>query len=275
MNRKNTKKETDQPPLKGLRILVTRPKSQARELMDQLEQAGAFPVLLPTIKITAPPSWDLADKAISQLGRYQWLILSSVNGVNCFFQRLQEKELGSSSCTHLTTICVGPKTARAAASAGFKNDMVAKEYAGEGIIELFANLDIKKQRILIPRALKARELLPETLRRKGAIVDVVPVYETIFPPSSSNLLELLLNRNNIDIITVASASSAVNLVKHCPNPQTLEKLLKIPTACIGPITAKAATSAGLNVKITAADYTSEGLLAALKKSNISINSYNK
>ncbi len=252
-------------PLKGLNILVTRPESQASGFMSQLEQAGAHPILLPTIKIIAPPSWEPADKAISQLNDYQWLILSSVNGVNCFFQRLKEKGFDSRSCAHLTTICVGPKTARAAAEIGLKSDMVAKEYAAEGIIELFADVDIRQQKILLPRALKARELLPETLRRKGAGVDVVPVYETIFPPESAELLNRLLNQEKIDIITVTSASSATNLVKHCDNTQTLKNLKNLPTACIGPITAKAATAAGLNVKLIADDYTSEGLMNALIK----------
>ena len=252
-------------PLKDLRILVTRPESQAREFMAQLERAGAHPILLPTIKITTPPSWEPADKAISQLDNYQWLILSSVNGVNGFFQRLQEKGLNYRDCAHLTTICVGPKTAHAANAIGLKSDMVAKEYAAEGIIELFTNLDIKQQKILLPRALKARELLPETLRQKGANVNVVPVYETIFPPESTQLLNQLLTQENIDIITVTSASSAANLIKHCHNPQALKKLKSIPTACIGPITAQAASATGLNVKIIAEDYTSEGLLAALER----------
>ncbi len=252
-------------PLKGLRILVTRPESQARGFMAQLEQAGAHPILLPTIKIIAPPSWEPADKAISKLSDYQWLILSSVNGVNGFFKRLQEKGLSRRNCAHLTTICVGPKTAHAANAIGLKSDMVAKEYAAEGIIELFTNLDIKQQKILLPRALKARELLPETLRQKGANVNVVPVYETIFPPESTQLLNQLLTQENIDIITVTSASSAANLIKHCHNPQALKKLKSIPTACIGPITAQAASATGLNVKIIAEDYTSEGLLAALER----------
>ena len=252
-------------PLKGLRVLVTRPRSQARGFMAQLEKAGAHPILLPTIKIVAPPSWESADKAISRLSDYQWLILSSINGVNCFFQRLQEKGFDYRSCAHLTTICVGPKTARAATEIGLKSYMVAKEYAAEGIIEIFAGLDIKDQRILLPRALKARELLPESLRQKGACVDVVPVYETIFPPESAELLNQLLGQENIDIITVTSASSASNLVKYCHDPQTLKHLKSLPTACIGPITADAATIVGLNVKVTAEDYTSEGLMEALIK----------
>ncbi len=253
----------DKSPLKNLRILVTRPESQARDFMAQLEKAGAIPILLPTIKIVEPPSWEPADTAISQLKNYQWLLLTSINGVNCFFQRLQEKGLNYRDCAHMTTISVGPKTARAAAEIGLKSDMIAKEYAAEGIIELFADHDIKQQKILLPRALKARELLPESLRQKGAIVDVIPVYETIFPPASAELLNQLLSQENIDIITITSASSAANLVKHCHDPRTLEKLKKLPTACIGPIAAKTATEVGLNVKIVAQDYTSEGLLTAL------------
>lgn len=251
-------------PLQGLRILVTRPESQARYFMGQLKQAGAIPILLPTIKIVAPPSWELADTAINQLDRYQWLLLTSVNGVNCFFKRLQEKGLSSKDCAHMTTISVGPKTAHTAARIGLKSDMIAKEYAAEGIIELFADRDIKQQKILLPRALKARELLPESLRQKGAEVNVVPVYETIFPPESAKLLIQLLSQEKVDIITVTSASSATNLVNHCLDPKILKNLKSLPTACIGPITANAATAAGLNVKITAKDYTSEGLLTALQ-----------
>ena len=176
---------------------------------------------------------------------------------------MYEKGLSSKDCAHLTTISVGPKTADAAAENGLKSDLIAKEYAAEGIIELFADRDIKQQKILLPRALKARELLPESLRQKGASVDVVPVYETIFPPESAQQLNQLLEQENIDLITITSASSAANLIKHCHNPQTLEKLKRLPTACIGPIAAKTATEVGLNVKIIAQDYTSEGLLTAM------------
>ena len=256
-------------PLKNLRILVTRPESQARGFMAQLEQVGAHPVLLPTIKIVEPPSWEPADAAISRLDNYQWLLLTSINGVNCFFQRLQKKGLSSKNCAHLTTICVGPKTAQAAAEFNLKSDMVAKEYAAEGIIELFTDLDISQQKILLPRALKAREHLPESLRQKGAEVDVIPVYETIFPPESSHQLKDLLDHESLDIITVTSASSAVNLVRHCHNPQILKKLKSLPTACIGPIAAKAATEVGLNVKIIAQNYTSEGLLTAMERYQLS------
>lgn len=250
-------------PLKDLRILVTRPKAQAASLMNLLEQAGAKPVLLPTIKIVPPPDSALIDEAIKNLSCYQWLILTSSNGVNHFFDYLKKKGLGPADLAHLKTICVGPKTALAAKERGFKGGLVAKEYAAEGIIELLSGTDLKEQKILVPRALKARVTLPENLRAKGATVDVVPVYETIFPPESSPLLEQLLEDRQIDIITVTSASTATNLVKHCPQ-QNLAELKTLTTACIGPISAKAASKAGLNVKIIAEEYTSEGLVDALE-----------
>ncbi len=249
-------------PLAGLKVLVTRPQLQAQGLLEQLRQAGAEPILLPTIKIVPPPDSGPITEAIKNINTYQWLILTSSNGVNCFFDYLKEKELGPADLNHLKTICVGPKTALAAKEWGLKGGLVAKEYAAEGIIELFSSTDINEQKILIPRALIARETLPENLREKGAAVDVVPVYETIFPPESTPELEELLKNKNIDIITITSASTATNLIKHCPR-QHLAILKTIPTACIGPISAKAAAKAGLNVKSIAEEYTSEGLINTL------------
>ncbi len=249
-------------PLKGLRILVTRPKAQAEALMEQLRKARAEPILLPTIKIIPPPDTGPITAAIKNIKNYQWLILTSSNGVNCFFDYLLEKGLGPADLGHLKTICVGPKTALAAKERGFKGGLVAKEYAAEGIIELFSSTDINEQKILLPRALKARETLPENLRKKGASVDIVPVYETIFPPESTPKLANLLGNARIDIITITSASAATNLVKHCP-PQHLDRLKTIPTACIGPIAAKAASKAELNIKAIATEYTAEGLIEAL------------
>ncbi len=237
---------------------------QAADFMAQLESAGASPVLLPTIKIVSPPNTEAVDEAIKNLRSYQWLILSSSNGVNRFVDFLEEKGLNQSSLTHLKTICVGPKTALAAKKRGFKGCLVAKEFAAEGIIELFSSSDIKEQNILLPRALKAREKLPENLRSKGASVDIVPVYETIFPPESVPRLTHLLENGLIDIITITSASAAANLVQHCP-PANLDRLRSLPTACIGPISAKTAVKHGLNVKLKAEEYTCEGLLEALIK----------
>ncbi|MBN2705900.1 MAG: uroporphyrinogen-III synthase, partial [Deltaproteobacteria bacterium] len=198
-----------------------------------------------------------------EIALYQWLIFSSVNGVEAFLQRFREKQGDEKTLSQIKIVSVGPETARAIQAAGLHCALIAKEYAAEGLIELFADHDLKGHKILLPRALKARELLPETLRRQGAEVNVAPVYQTIFPPESTLLLEDLLRCRKIDIITLTSASTANNLVENCHHPEACAQLRKITTACIGPITAAAAAAAGLRVKIVAADYTSAGLLQAL------------
>jgi uroporphyrinogen III methyltransferase/synthase len=250
--------------LEGRRILVTRPRHQARELIDLLETAGAVAIVLPTIAIVDPPDWGPADRAITELGKYQWLLLTSVNGVERFCRRLAEQRLATGDLAHLKTICVGPKTAAAAARHGFTCQTVAKEYAAEGILALFRGQNLTGQRFLFPRALKARELLPETLRKQGARVDLIPVYQTVFPEASATALNRLLADDAFDIITLTSASTATNLAGHCA-PENLSHLRRIPSVCIGPVTAKAAAKANLKVAAVADEYTSEGLFRALEQ----------
>ncbi len=255
--------DEQRPPLDGLRVLVTRPREQAGELVARLAAAGAEPVVLPTIMISDPPDWEPADRAIRQLDRYGWLLLTSVNGVERFVDRLRHHDLDPArACGRLKTVCVGPRTAAAAGRAGLKSSTVAKEYAAEGIIELFAGHDLAGAKILFPRALKARELLPETLRRRGAGVDVVPVYETLFPPESAARIAELLRNDALDLITLTSASTAANLARHCP-AGLRDRLEQIPVACIGPITAAAAGKAGLKVAATASEYTAAGLVETI------------
>ncbi|NPA24628.1 MAG: uroporphyrinogen-III synthase [Deltaproteobacteria bacterium] len=250
--------------LAGRRVLVTRPPKQARELVSLLETAGAEAIALPTIAIIDPPDWEPADRALADLTGYQWLLLTSVNGVERFFRRLEFHRLPPTVLNHLETVCVGPKTAGAARNHGLECRTVAKEYAAEGILALFAGRNLENQAFLFPRALKARELLVETLRKQGARVDLVPVYQTIFPATSAAELNRLLADDAIDIITLTSASTATNLAKHCA-PGNLPRLQQIPAVCIGPVTAEAAAKAGLEVAAVADEYTSEGLFRALAR----------
>ncbi len=256
-------KAEDRKSLAGRRILVTRPRRQAAELIARLEEAGAEAVALPTIAIIDPPDWGPTDRALARLADYDTLLLTSVNGVERFFARLAHHGLAAADLEHLETVCVGPKTARAAAARGRECQSIAKEYAAEGILKLFAGRKLNGRKFLFPRALKARELLPETLRRQGARVDLVPVYQTIFPEASAARLRELLAAGGLDLITLTSASTATNLARHCGGPENRARLRMIPVACIGPITAEAARGAGLKVRAVAAEYTTEGLLEAI------------
>ncbi|MBN2332787.1 MAG: uroporphyrinogen-III synthase [Deltaproteobacteria bacterium] len=251
--------------LAGKRILVTRPRHQAESFINLLLQEGAEPIALPTIEIIPPDTWEPVDRAIAALDQYGWIIFSSVNGVRYFCRHLRKVGHAISELEQHLIISVGPKTAGALAEEGLTSTMLPEEYQGEGILKILEKTAVAGCRFLLPRAKVAREILPETLRSRGAIVDVVPVYQSIFPQSSADRLDrLFADREAIDMVTFTSSSTVTNLVSHCRQLPAFATIRQLPVACIGPITADTAREAGLNVQVVAADYTVEGLIDAMK-----------
>jgi uroporphyrinogen III methyltransferase/synthase len=253
--------------LAGLRVLVTRPRHQAAEFIALLEQAGAVPLVVPTIAIVDPVSWGPTDAAIGQLDGYDWLIFTSVNGVHFFLRRLAEQGISAAALRRRAIICIGPKTAAALAKFGIDTHVLPDRYQAEGLLATLNGLDVAGRRFLLPRAETAREILPETLRERGATVDVVPVYRAVFPPDSARRLDALLDGKEPppDLLTFTSSSTVSNLVKYCADHTSGQRLVQIPTACIGPITARTARDAGLNVRVEADEFTIEGLLQAIQE----------
>ena len=259
-------RKTSNGPLNGKYILVTRPESQAESFVSLLRHEGAIPVLLPTIETIPPDSWVPVDQAIASLDKYQWLIFTSVNGVKFFCRRYEDLYLNLSRLKHYNIISVGPKTAAALEKRGLECRIIAEKFQGEGILRALADTPVAGKHFLLPRALKAREILPETLRQRGATVDVITVYQTIFPKKSAGKInKLFTNQQKIDILTFTSSSSVSNLVNHCSPQAVKQRLRRLPTACIGPITAQTARELGLNVQIEASQYTVEGLIEAMKE----------
>ncbi len=253
-------------PLSGKHILVTRPENQAESFASLLRQEGAIPVLLPTIETIPPDSWIPVDQAIASLGKYQWLIFTSVNGVNFFCRRFEGLNHNPSQLKHFNIISVGPKTAAALEKRGLSSKLIAEKFLGEGILQALADTPVSGKHFLLPRALKAREILPETLRQRGATVDIIPVYQTVFPKKSAGKInKLFTDQQKIDILTFTSSSSVSNLVEHCPQPLIIERVRRLPTACIGPVTTQTALELGLDVQIEASRYTVEGLIEAMKE----------
>ncbi len=256
-------KATDRP-LAGRRVVVTRAASQAGSLQRLLDREGAEVITLPAIAVVPPASWEAVDRAIADLAVYDWLIFTSVNGVMFFFDRLAANGREPLELQEKPILCVGPKTAAALKKHDLTPRLMPEKFQGEGIIAALKDIEPAGKRFLLPRALKAREIVPETLRRQGAIVEVLPVYQTVFPPESSRrLAELCRRRERVDFLTFTSSSTVSNLVEHCPSPAGLDYLRQLPAACIGPITAATARRAGLNVVAEAKEYTIEGLLAAM------------
>ncbi|MCX5849715.1 MAG: uroporphyrinogen-III C-methyltransferase [Deltaproteobacteria bacterium] len=260
---RNTLQWFDQKPLFGKGVVITRPEKQADDLARLLVKEGANPINFPTIKIVPPPSWRELDAAIKKLEEYEWLIFTSANGVAFFFERLLAKKKDIRDLKGVKICCIGPATAQQVENKGIKVDLVPKKFISEGILKSFSGKNLKGKKILIARAAKARDVLPEGLKKLGAKVNVVTAYVTVSSGKKKNDLETLFKENQVDVITFTSSSTVHNFIKIMGSGFKLPKGVKI--ACIGPVTAAAAKKAGFSVDIHQEEYTMEGLVDALKK----------
>jgi len=250
-------------PLFGRGIVVTRPESQAESLTALLQDAGARVISFPTIRVVSPESWDGLDNAIRHLEDYAWLIFTSANAVRFFLERLHAagKDLRDLKGIRLCTI--GPATAAALESRGLRVDLVPETYLSEGVVAAFDQFVISGQRILLPRAEKARDVIPEGLTRRGAIVDVVTAYRTLNSGRTRSGLTELIAQSRVDVLTFTSPSTVTNFLE-IMGPDFLPLPEGIRVACIGPVTAAAAEKAGLPVDILQETYTVPGLVESLK-----------
>ncbi|MDA2937660.1 uroporphyrinogen-III synthase [Acidobacteria bacterium AH-259-A15] len=245
-------------------ILITRSQAQAFEFRRLLEKAGAKVLEVPTIEIRPAHSPEL-DSAIMQLGSYDWLMFTSVNGVEIFMQRAQELgQLPAPEDSALPRICtIGPATARKVESYGYLVELIPKLYQAEGVLQDFLRFNqgqIKALRILLPRARKARELLPKRLREQGAEVDLIPVYDTVVPKESRFTLAELLRSESPDLITFTSSSTVRNFVTLTEEDEDLKRYRY---AAIGPITAATAHEYGLDIVVQAEKFSIPDLVAAI------------
>lgn len=246
-------------PLFGKKVLVTRTRKQASTLVKLLEEEGAETVEFPTIEIIQPESWDELDRAIENLGLYNWLIFTSVNGVEFFFERLKVKKKSTVEFKGVKIATIGEQTGRAVENLGLSVDIIPHEFRAEGVIESFKEIDIKGKRILIPRAEEAREILPVELQKMGSEVNVVTAYRTKKPdPERIEEVKEMLRGREIDVLTFASSSTAKNFLSIFGKDKEL--LLKSTIACIGPITAEPLREIGIEPQIIPKKYTIEELV---------------
>ncbi|MBW1783043.1 MAG: uroporphyrinogen-III C-methyltransferase [Deltaproteobacteria bacterium] len=252
-------------PLFGKRIVITRAREQASEFLRILEALGAAPIEFPTIEVRPPESWESLDRAINALDGYDWLLFTSVNGVRFFLDRLGFLKKDIRDLKGIKIGVIGPKTADAWVHMGIRPDLMPDEYRAEAIVESFKKVGISGAKILIPRAAKAREVLPEQLRKAGARVDVVHAYQTVSPVHDTGRVRELLMRGSIDMVTFTSSSTVSNFVKmfEADGNQLQEWMEPVIVACIGPITAKTAEANHLRVSLMPPEYTIESLAGAI------------
>jgi len=250
-------------PLFGQHIIVTRSRTQASDLVIALEELGAAVIEFPTIKIVPPDSFEALDAAIDRLDSYDWLIVTSANTVDFFWERLRASGRDTRALGNLMVAAIGPATASKLASIGVAADYVPKEYRAEGILAGFAERGICDQHYLLPRALEAREVLPETLREQGAAaVDVVAAYRTVPDESSGGAIRDMLVAGEADIVTFTSSSTVKNFVALVGDDGP--KLMKdVAAIAIGPVTGATARGLGLEVAAEASEYTIPGLVQAV------------
>lgn len=252
----------DQRLLFGKTVLVTRAREQASALSSELEALGAQCIEAPAIKLVPPESYDEVDLAIHKLTTYNWLIFTSVNGVEAFFARLHDMKLDSRVLGNASIAAIGAQTAAKLKHYGIMADIVPLEFRAEGIIEALAGRIESGMSVLIPRALVARDILPEKLREMGASVDVVPVYQTLTADTDGALLAEKLKSGEIELVTFTSSSTVTNLLDLL-GPQGAELVQKAKVACIGPITADTCLEHGITPDVIAEEYTIKGMVQAI------------
>ncbi len=260
--------KSDKSSLRGLRVLAGRARHQASALSSGLRALGAVVIEIPFIEIRKPRSHSALDAALNNLQDYDWLILTSVNGVEAVWDRVQNLGLSKRELSHLKIAAIGPATKKAIEDRGLKVRLVPEQYVAESVVASLRKR-VKGKRVLLARAKVARDVIPHDLRKVGAHVDVVEAYETIIPRKSATRLRALLqdSKRRPDLITFTSSSTAKNFVEllgRSKRPAGSRKFLSgIQIASIGPVTSATLGELGLPADIEARQYNIPGLIAAI------------
>lgn len=247
-------------PLFGKHVLVTRATDQASRLSRLLREYGAEPIELPAIQIVPPEDFSELDAAVERLDRYDWVIFTSVNGVDRFFDRVAALEKDARAFGRSRIAAIGTATADRLGEHGLRADFMPERFVAEEVMSGLVECGIAGKHVLLPRAELARDVLPAGLRDAGANVDVVVAYRTLPAEPAPDALRRV-EAGEVDIVTFASSSTVRNLVSLLGGRTDL--LERSFIACIGPITARTAADLGLRVDLVAQEYSVPGLVGAL------------
>jgi len=263
VNLRKTLKWFEDRPLLGKRIVVTRARQQASDLVRLLSGLGAECLEYPAIKIMPPQDPQPLKKAVKNLATYDWIVFTSVNGVIHFFGQLFEAGKDVRALGQMQIAAIGPATAERLLEFGLTSDIIPETYRAESVIKAFQKVNLKGKNILLPRAREARPILPAELLKMGAKVDEIAAYETLKATEKADDLVEQLESKRIDLITFTSSSTAKNFKSMLP-PKNYKKLLEgVIIASIGPITSDTAAELGFDVDVTAESYTIPGLVEAI------------
>jgi uroporphyrinogen-III synthase len=249
-------------PLSGRRIVVTRAREQAGELVRELEARGAAVVCAPTIRVEVLRDLEPLRRALAHLADYRWVAFTSQNAVQVVLDALPGWGQSPRVFGVTRVAAIGPATGSALTARGVRVALLPEGYIAESLVAAFAARgNLAGARILIPRAATARDALPEGLRALGAAVDVVPVYRTVAELGDGPMLAQEILAGRIDAVTLTSSSTVHAFVQAVGREAAASGRYR--AAVIGPITAGTAREYGLQVEIEGREYTTAGLVAAL------------
>lgn len=250
-------------PLRGLRVLVTRTRKQAGTLSAMLRREGATVLEVPTIEIRPPRSWSDLDQALCRHESFDWLILTSVNGVEALVERCRKQQLPVRRLNRLKIAAIGPATRQALEGYGLKVNAVPSEYVAEAVVSKLRD-KVKGKRVLLVRAAVARDVIPRQLKKAGADVKVVEAYRTVVPQSSRRKLQAIFSdsRRHPNVITFTSSSTARNF-RELMRGVGKKSLRNVAMASVGPVTSATLRACGYRVDAQAKKYTMPGLVKAI------------
>jgi len=251
-------------PLSGKSVLVTRPKEQAGGLIEALEALGSIVLAMPVIEIRPPESFMLLDAALRNLDSYDWVILTSVNGVKAVQARMHELAIPIERLAERRLAAIGPATAAELEKFARKPDLVPEEYVSEAIAAAIAGIDLQPAefrgpaRFLLARADIARKDLANILRAQGGVVDEIAAYRIVRRKGTVDLPP-----NAPDYITLTSSSAAESTFEMLKENGHEDWMVNSHLVCIGPITSGTVRKMGFVVASEAIEYTVPGLIKAL------------
>jgi uroporphyrinogen III methyltransferase / synthase len=261
----------DTLPLFGARVLVLRPEGQADSMVELLRDEGAEPVVRPILRIVAPTDPGPFERAVASLRSYEWVVLTSANGVDAVFAELTRRGRDARAFGEARVCAIGPATASRLRERGIIADLIPSEFRGEGVADAILERIAGREsttRVLLPRAEIAREALPRLLTARGVPVEVVASYRTEGPSEETQrAIARAISQGEVDVVTLTSPSSIERLLEALavasPPVDPTTALRGVLVASIGPVTTEAATKLGVRVDVTATMYTAEGLVDAL------------
>lgn len=250
-------------PLHGRRVLVTRARHQAEEFHRHLADLGAWVIDIPTIEVRPLRVDAQVRDAISRLDETQLVVFASANAVEIFFDMLFELHRDARSLRNSRLCAIGPETARTLEAHGLRPEWVSGEYTAEGLAETLGNWDLSNARILVPRARQNRDSLPAILAKRGAKVEILPVYDLACPAGAGAALNAIFAEEAVDVVTFTSTATVVNFAGSFSSDELGTLLERTQVACMGPVTADTARRLGMRVDIIAGEYTTRGLAQAV------------